>query len=214
MRGPPFRPTFDLFADAFQFREPGTLRDGDLELVEPEARWVDDFLESCGDPLTRRDAFDLSCVSRRQLQQFLNITPRGREAGNPLMARTPTYHYWMLWHNTPSGAKPPLRMAGGISLRVGMTRALELYYGHFGYHVYPSARGNHFAERACRLLLPLARAHGMQTIWITCNPDNYASRQTCQRLGAALIDIVPVPPADPLFARGDHEKCRYRLDLR
>ena len=105
-------------------------------------------------------------------------------------------------------------MAGGISLRVGTTRALELYYGNFGYHVYPAARGRHFAERACRLLLPLARAHGMKTIWVTCNPDNYASRRTCQRLGSTLVEIVPVPPADPLYARGDHEKCRFRIDLR
>jgi tagatose 1,6-diphosphate aldolase len=203
-----------LFASGFQFLEPGTLRDGDLELVEPEARWVDDFLHACNDPLTRRDAFELSCVSRRQLQQFLKLTPRGREAGDPLTERVPTYHLWMLWRNTPTGAPPPLRMAGAVSLRVGTSRELELYYGHFGYHVYPAARGHHFAERACRLLLPLARAHGMRTIWITCNPDNFASRRTCQRLGAALIDIVAVPPHNPLFARGDHEKCRFRIDLR
>jgi predicted acetyltransferase len=79
--------------------------------------------------------------------------------------------------------------------------------------VYPFARGHHYAERACRLLLPLARRHGIQPLWITCNPDNFPSRRTCERLGAKLVEIVAVPPRDPLYLRGDHEKCRYRLDL-
>ena len=37
-----------------------------------------------------------------------------------------------------------------------------------------------------RLLLPLARRHGLQTVWITCNPDNWASRRTCELAGAEL----------------------------
>jgi tagatose 1,6-diphosphate aldolase len=202
-----------LILDAFQFLDPGTLRDDDLQLVAPEARWINDFLAACNHPLTRRDAYPLSCVSRHHLQQFLNLAPFGREPGDPASGRVPTYHYWMVWRPTPGVAPPPLRIAGAISLRIGSTRSLEMYYGHVGYHVYPAARGRRFAERACRTLLPLARAHGMTTLWITCNPDNHASRKTCERLGATLVEIVPVPLSDPLYARGDHEKCRYRLDL-
>ena len=70
-----------------------------------------------------------------------------------------------------------------------------------------------FAERAARLLLPLARAHGQQTLWITCNPDNAASRRTCERLSASYVDVVPVPRDNALYSQGDREKCRYRLDL-
>jgi len=36
--------------------------------------------------------------------------------------------------------------------------------------------------------------------WITCNPDNLASRRTCERLGAIFVDTLG-------------SKCRYRLDL-
>jgi tagatose 1,6-diphosphate aldolase len=108
---------------------------------------------------------------------------------------------------------PPIEIAGGISLRVGNNPDLEMYGGHIGYNVYPPVRGNHYAERACRLLLPLARAHGLRRIWITCNPDNFASRRTCERLGCRFAEIVPVPPEHPLYQRGDIEKCRYWLDL-
>jgi tagatose 1,6-diphosphate aldolase len=104
-------------------------------------------------------------------------------------------------------------IAGAIGFRIGSNHTIEMYYGHFGYHVYPPARGHHYAERACRLLLPLAYRHGLRTLWITCNPDNYASRRTCERLGARLVSIVPVPEEDALYVRGDREKCRYSLDL-
>jgi tagatose 1,6-diphosphate aldolase len=103
--------------------------------------------------------------------------------------------------------------AGRIRLRIGSGRELEMYAGHFGYEVHPAFRGRRYAERACRLLLPLARRHGMTTVWITCNPENLASRRTCERLGAVLVEIVPLPEESDMYRRGDRQKCRYRLDL-
>src|SRR5215204_4797163 len=73
--------------------------------------------------------------------------------------------------------------------------------------------GHRFAERSCRLILPLARRHGFDTLWITCNPDNVASRRTCERLGAELVGIVDVPPDNDVYERGSERKCRYRLAL-
>lgn len=105
------------------------------------------------------------------------------------------------------------RVAGGIRFRAQTTPEVELYAGHFGYNVDPDFRGRHFAERACRLLLPFARAHGLATIWITCTPGNAASRRTCERLGAQLVEVVALPPDSDMYARGERFKCRYRLDL-
>ena len=58
-------------------------------------------------------------------------------------------------------------------------------------------------------LLPLTQRHGLDVLWITCNPDNIASRRTCERLGATLVDIIPVPKDHELYARGDHQKCTH-----
>lgn len=198
----------------FQFLDCGALRDGELELIRPEPRWIDDFLAAAHHPLTCRDAWPLSRVTRGNLIEFCDTIPRGHEAAHPGSGRVPVYHFWMRWLELPGAVPQPLRIAGAISLRVGSNREIELYYGHIGYHVYPVARGHGYAARATRLILPLARAHGMETLWITCNPDNAASRATCEHLGATLVEIVPVPTTDPLYSRGDHEKCRYRLDLR
>jgi tagatose 1,6-diphosphate aldolase len=59
--------------------------------------------------------------------------------------------------------------------------------------------------------LSLAGRHGIDPLWVTCNPDNFASRRSCERLGAQLVEIVPVPLKHPLYQRGEMEKCRYRV---
>ena len=63
------------------------------------------------------------------------------------------------------------------------------------------------------MILPLARWHGFDTLWITCNPDNVASRRTCERLGAEFVGIVDVPPDNDVYEPGGERKCRYRLAL-
>jgi tagatose 1,6-diphosphate aldolase len=104
-------------------------------------------------------------------------------------------------------------MAGTISLRISDDENTRRYYGHVGYLVFPPARGNHYAERSLRLLLPLARRHSMAELWITTNPDNLPSRRTCERLGCEYVETVDLPPNHPLYHRGDRQKCRYRLPL-
>lgn len=203
-----------LVADPpFQFIDPGPLVDGELELVSPAEKWVDDVVAASQHPLTRRHAPADSHATRQRLLDFLAASPHGHQAADATKGWVPQYSFWMRLRDRPFFRRAPIRIAGGISLRVGTTGPIEMYYGHIGYHVYPPARGHHYAERACRLLLPLARHHGVRTLWITCNPDNVASRRTCERLGMQMAGIVPVPESDPLYARGEREKCRYRLDL-
>ena len=118
----------------------------------------------------------------------------------------PTYRFKMV--KTDSLAE-----VGFINLRIGGDANLVNYRGHIGYGVEPEHRGHHYAARACRLLLPLARRHGLDPLWITCNPDNSASRRTCELLGAALVEEVTVPEGTEAYEAGARRKCRYRLDL-
>lgn len=114
----------------------------------------------------------------------------------------PVYHFNMLCEG---------KVAGRINLRVGNPDRIILYRGHIGYAVNPENRGRRFAARSVKLLLPLAAIHGLNPIWITCNPDNIASRRTCELAGADLVEIIDVPPDEETYKRGIFQKCRYRL---
>ena len=72
---------------------------------------------------------------------------------------------------------------GNISLRLGRTEFIERYAGHIGYGVDLAHRGHGYAARACRLVFPVAKRNGFTVLWITCNPENVASRRTCERAG-------------------------------
>jgi predicted acetyltransferase len=102
---------------------------------------------------------------------------------------------------------------GEINLRLCSTAHVELYAGHIGYNIHPAHRGHHYAARAVRLLIPLAREHGINPLWLTCDPDNLASRRSCERAGAQFVEIVDLPATCIIHRSGHTKKCRYRLDL-
>jgi tagatose 1,6-diphosphate aldolase len=126
--------------------------------------------------------------------------------GNPDAGHVPAYKFKM----TRVGDETEL---GHIELRIGNTDLITRYAGHLGYRVNAESRGHRYAARSCRLLLPLARRHGLEALWITCNPANGASRRTCEIAGAEFFEIVDLPENTDMFQRGERQKCRYRLDL-
>lgn len=148
----------------FEFRNPGRLVDGDLELV--------------------------------LVEQY---------PGDPLTGRVPAYKFEMRRLGEP-------QEIGHVQLRVGNTKHIVMYAGHVGYGVDPGQRGHGYACRACKLLLPLARSHGLKILWITCSPDNAASRKTLEQLGAQYVETVDLPEDTDMYQRGARQACRYRLE--
>jgi predicted acetyltransferase len=116
----------------------------------------------------------------------------------------PTYHFNMMRAGLSE-------VIGSINLRIGNPERVIRYRGHIGYSVKPEYRGHHFAARSVRLLMPLAAAHGLNLVWITCDPDNLASRRTCELAGAELVETIDVPADEEMYQRGIRQKCRYRL---
>ncbi len=102
---------------------------------------------------------------------------------------------------------------GSIRLRIGSTSALK-YPGHIGYEVKRRFRGHRYAARSCRSLLSLARAHGLQAVWLTVAPKNIPSRKTCDILGAKHVETVRIPKGHEMYAQGARHRRRYRVDLR
>lgn len=102
---------------------------------------------------------------------------------------------------------------GDINLRLASTPHIERYAGHIGFTIDPAHRGHRYAARAIGSLVPLAREHGLNLLWITCDPGNVASHRSCELAGAQFIEIVDVPAHCIIHRSGHPKKCRYRLDL-
>ena len=126
--------------------------------------------------------------------------------GDPAHGSVPSYKFEMRLVETE-------KRVGNVDLRIGDTHDLVVYGGHIGYSVLPKYRGNRYAARSCALLLQLAREHGMERLWITCNPDNVASRRTCEILGAELVETVDLPERTVAYGKGERQKLRYKLEL-
>jgi len=113
----------------------------------------------------------------------------------------PAYHFRVL---DPAGAD-----VGHINFRVGDTEHVRIAAGHIGFEILAPFRGHGYAYEACCALAPFVRSI-YKTVTITCDPDNYASSRTIERLGAKFVDEVPIPPHDPQFLRGSRRKKRYQ----
>ncbi len=118
--------------------------------------------------------------------------------------QVPTYHFRLV-HST-SGEE-----MGLINLRSQTNITIERYAGHIGYSVHEPFRGHRYAARSVTLILPLARKLGIDPLWITCDPENIASRRSCEIAGAEFIEVVDLPPDYAGYAFGQRQKSRYRL---
>ena len=126
------------------------------------------------------------------------------ELGTHPIHKVPTYFFCM--RHSVSGEE-----MGRINLRVASSAHIERYAGHVGYSVEEAYRGNRYASRALRLLMQLARRLDVSELWITCDPENVASRRTCELAGAVLVEIVDVPENCIIHRSGHTRKCRFLL---
>ena len=128
-------------------------------------------------------------------------TPSNEEKGY-----VPAYKYSITRHNSNDSI-------GNIDIRIGYND--NLYYGgHIGYRIEKSYRGNSYASKACKIIKQIAIAHGLEKVIITCNPDNFPSRITCEKSGLKLKEIVDLPLDNEMYKHGERQKCIYEWILR
>lgn len=62
---------------------------------------------------------------------------------------------------------------GKISIRIG-SNFHSYYNGHIGYEIFKEYRGNGYSYKASLMVLDIARFHGMDFIYLTCDESNIA----------------------------------------
>ncbi len=135
----------------------------------------------------------------------IDLVIKEKTPAEPAKNYVPSYTFNIVLHGTDI-------KAGGINLRVKHND--NTYYGgNIGYGVDEEHRGHHYASKACLLVKEAAIAHGLDYLIITCDPENIASRKTCEYLGAELLEIAMLPEDNEMYLEGKRIKCRYRWDL-
>lgn len=144
--------------------------------------------------------FDTSFLKDEEISLVLERTA----AANPERGWVPAYYFAIC---NKDGVK-----IGECDLRVGHNE--NTYYGgNIGYSINEEYRGHHYAGKACLLLFELAKRHNMDYLIISCNPDNFASRKTCEYAGGKLSEIAELPEGNDMRSNGETEKCIYKFML-
>lgn len=141
--------------------------------------------------------------------KFDSITSHGltlkiteKESGDDTIL--PFYYYDIIDSNHQT--------VGKISIRIGHN--FHSYYnGHIGYEIDEEYRGNRHAYNACQMVLDVAKFHGMDFIYLTCDESNVASYRTIERLGAQLMEICDVPENFFAWYESMEQKRIYKLSL-
>lgn len=144
--------------------------------------------------------FDTSFLKDEEISLVLGRTA----AANPERGWVPAYYFAIC---NKDGVK-----IGECDLRVGHNE--NTYYGgNIGYSINEEYRGHHYAGKACLLLFELAKRHNMDYLIISCDPDNFASRKTCEYAGGKLSEIAELPEGNDMRSNGETEKCIYKFML-
>jgi predicted acetyltransferase len=183
-----------------------------MELVWPAAEYLPGYvraLEQGWSPDNLRPQTGLDHLARiaRDPDAFLSGLIDREAQGPPItlpddtvVPRLPGYTLWM-WNGEFCGSI-------GFRWQRGTTELPSYCLGHVGYSVVPWKRRRGYATRALRLLLPHARAEGLDYIELTTDADNLASRRVIEANGGALIERFHKPAA-----YGGAESLRFRIVL-
>jgi predicted acetyltransferase len=114
--------------------------------------------------------------------------------------RVPETHLWYVEGD---------EFLGSISARHSLTPMLDLWGGHIGYAVRPSARGRGHASAMLALMLDHVRQNlPLDRVTLTANLKNPASMRVIEKNGGVIRDEVPHP-----WIAGDVGR-RYWIDVR
>jgi predicted acetyltransferase len=115
--------------------------------------------------------------------------------------RIPGFRLW-IWDG---------ELCGVIGLRwlPGTSELPPYVLGHIGYVVVPWKRRRGYARAALGMMLVRARAEELDSVEITTDPDNLASRRVIEANGGVLVATFTKPAQ-----YGSVPGLRYRIDLR
>jgi predicted acetyltransferase len=161
-----------------------------IQLVPPAERYRESFLRGLGE--FQREGLpwwlggDLEIAS----QDFAAfVAKKLADANRRTETFVPKTHLWGVAEE---------QFVGRISIHHELNDALRVEGGHIGYDTVPSFRGRGVATEMLRQALPVARALGLTSVFVTCDDTNEASIRVIERSGGSLRETKAVAANRPL----------------
>lgn len=126
-----------------------------------------------------------------------------KHPGNEVMI---PFYYYDIYENQTH------QKVGKISIRIGENYH-SYFNGHIGYEIDEAYRGHKYSFYAAKLVLQVAKEHGMEFIYITCNESNKASKKVIEYLGGELIEVAPIPKDYFGWYEGIEPHCIFKKKL-
>lgn len=183
-----------------------------MELVRPEMRYFDSFIEGIKRAAITDDSFfqfeikDLDNILKDPAA-FLAQQQSTAGGGDPIILpdgskvpRLPSINRWM-WDGD---------VCGRIQLRwsPGTTDLPPYCLGHIGYGVFPWKRQRGYASEALRQILPEARKIGMDYVEIVTDVENMISQRVISTNGGTMLGKFVKPDSS-----GGGEGIKFRIKL-
>lgn len=116
------------------------------------------------------------------------------------------FYYYDIYENRTN------QCIGKISIRIG-DNYHSYYNGHIGYEIDKNYRGKHYSYYAIMLVIKVAKAHEMNSIYLTCKESNIASRKIIEKTNAKLMEITKIPKDCFFWSVGIEDYYVYTLKL-
>ncbi|MEY4323274.1 MAG: hypothetical protein RL410_1055 [Actinomycetota bacterium] len=156
----------------------------EARLVIPSPLYRDsirDYLISCAE-INEALPWDPSVDSDdQQLNLYINDLARGYwTPSDKQPTASPVTHYWYIIDS---------HVIGRCSLRHSLVGNFGESHGHIGYDIHPHHRKQGYGTAMLSALLDIARKRGMESVLITCSPENTASRRMIEACGGIERDL-------------------------
>lgn len=185
----------------------------DVQLVRPEKKYLASYISALQTGWTPdnvrgpESAAEFLAAIERDADAYLESLFDLEAEGPPIMlpdgsstTRLPGYHKWV-WDGEFCGTV-------GFRWMPGRNELPPLCLGHIGCAIVPWKRGRGYGTRALHLMLPEARAIGLDYLDVVTDADNTPGRKSIEKNGARLLDEFQKPAI-----YGGMAAVRYRIFL-
>lgn len=154
-----------------------------VQLIEPDSRWKEDFLEFCRETesVTEENMRWRFTEDMTDFDAYIQKRKDNKAGRNLPAGWVPWSEYWLVKRN---------KVLGTSTLRHQLTPVLEEYGGHIGYVIRPSERRKGHGTKILRMTLQKALEMNIPRIIMTCDDTNVASARIIEVNGGRLKDII------------------------